>query len=251
MLNTEPFTTQDHYLFYPMNVLVNVARRACVTEFFLVTDSDLVPNENLREKFVRFAYRNDLFDDPSTEGWSKPCPHSIKMTDEDYFSRNIDVCTKRKIKDCHKKEVYIIPTFEFSGDERLLPRKTRTLLEQYTITHRAAPFYHNVYHSYAQTNHDLWVRFTKQRKDELTDRADCLYNVKWVEHYEPFFIAKQGVPYASEIFSGYAYTKISYVSTSCYINNGNLMNQLEPSIILELFIYLNTKFANIVQRINP
>ncbi|EEC01261.1 N-acetyllactosaminide beta-1,3-N-acetylglucosaminyltransferase, putative [Ixodes scapularis] len=46
---------------YPVNLLRNVARRNSQTEFVLVLDVDLLPNDGLHESFVDFARENRLF----------------------------------------------------------------------------------------------------------------------------------------------------------------------------------------------
>uniref|UniRef100_A0A1E1XN45 Beta-1,4-glucuronyltransferase 1 n=1 Tax=Amblyomma sculptum TaxID=1581419 RepID=A0A1E1XN45_AMBSC len=46
---------------YPVNLLRNVARRNALTEFVLVLDVDLLPNDGLHAMFVAFARENRLF----------------------------------------------------------------------------------------------------------------------------------------------------------------------------------------------
>ncbi|KAL3200210.1 hypothetical protein MRX96_053651, partial [Rhipicephalus microplus] len=48
---------------YPVNLLRNVARRNALTEFVIVLDVDLLPNDGLHGQFVAFARENRLFVD--------------------------------------------------------------------------------------------------------------------------------------------------------------------------------------------
>lgn len=51
----------NHIDAYPNNLLRNTARRAATTEFVLVTDVDMIPNEGLREEFLHLATHNSWF----------------------------------------------------------------------------------------------------------------------------------------------------------------------------------------------
>lgn len=113
----------SHKVPYPNNLLRNVARRNSLTEFVLVLDVDMLPNNYLHESFVDFAHENRLF----------------------LESRKDD------------KTVYVIPAFEMK-EVAQIPKDKTSLLQLIEMS-EAQPFYVELcWKCQKHTDYEAWQR---------------------------------------------------------------------------------------------
>lgn len=159
---------------FPNNLLRNVARRNCLTEYVFVIDIDFVPSLNLHEDFLAFARENHLFDE-----------EIIK-----------------------EKRVYVIPSFEAhsSLSPRLIPQTKPELLKALK-SRIIRPFYFELcWKCQKYTDYEAWER------EPFSPKLSVSFEVAWHDPWEPFYIAHNSVPMYDERFRQYGFNRISQVS---------------------------------------
>lgn len=131
---------------YPVNLLRNVARRNAQSEFVLVLDVDLLPNDGLHEGFVRFARDNRLF---------------VESHRDD-------------------KTVYVLPAFEVR-DGVPSPRDKASLLQRVEAMD-ARPFYLELcWKCQKHTDYEAWQR--EPPGDRLAVLFEVLWRDPWEPFY--------------------------------------------------------------------
>lgn len=148
----------------------------------LVVDADLLPNTNLRYTFHNYAIKNKLYS-------------SINRTEP-------------QRSDGALKNVYVIPTFEFSGPYSETPLTISKLYHNYYVTKKAHAFHHWCKGCYGVTNHTLFLNQSIENDFHILQ----LYEVLWKNAYEPFHISESTVPLYAEEFKGYGFNKASQVT---------------------------------------
>ncbi|KPM08238.1 N-acetyllactosaminide beta-1,3-N-acetylglucosaminyltransferase-like protein 2 [Sarcoptes scabiei] len=200
-----PTINYDHDVAYPNNLLRNIARRNALTEYTLVIDLDLVPSENLYEKFIDFAKRTKFF----------------RKTDSFLNGERSE------------KTVFVIPTFEIDLDvmkqsdstnrylkkDLLIPADKSQLME--AIDRKfIRPFYIELcWKCQKHTDYIAWIRETlrslRKNSSHETDNIDVMHEVFWRDPWEPFYISSNDVPFYDERFRQYGFNRISQV---CELN---------------------------------
>lgn len=157
---------------YPNNLLRNVARRNCLTEFVFMIDIDLVPNNGLHHSFIKFASVNKLFS---------------KSSGED-------------------KTVYVVPAYEMQHtSDDLIPHDKAELLKMVEAM-TARPFYYELcWKCQKHTDYDTWQR------DQAFSELNVLFEVLWRDPWEPFYISRNSAPMYDERFRQYGFNRISQV----------------------------------------
>lgn len=131
---------------YPVNLLRNVARRNALTEFVLVLDVDLLPNDGLHAQFVAFARENRLF---------------VESHRDD-------------------KTVYVAPAFEVR-DGVPSPRDKASLLQRVEAMD-ARPFYLELcWKCQKHTDYEAWQR--EPPGDKLAVLFEVLWRDPWEPFY--------------------------------------------------------------------
>lgn len=131
---------------YPVNLLRNVARRNALTEFVLVLDVDLLPNDGLHGQFVAFARENRLFVDSHRDD----------------------------------KTVYVAPAFEVR-DGVPSPRDKASLLQRVEAMD-ARPFYLELcWKCQKHTDYEAWQR--EPPGDKLAVLFEVLWRDPWEPFY--------------------------------------------------------------------
>lgn len=131
---------------YPVNLLRNVARRNALTEFVLVLDVDLLPNDGLHGQFVAFARENRLF---------------VESHRDD-------------------KTVYVAPAFEVR-DGVPSPRDKASLLQRVEAMD-ARPFYLELcWKCQKHTDYEAWQR--EPPGDKLAVLFEVLWRDPWEPFY--------------------------------------------------------------------
>ncbi|XP_046665043.1 beta-1,4-glucuronyltransferase 1-like [Homalodisca vitripennis] len=155
---------------YPVNLLRNVARRGTASEFVLVVDIDMLPNENLRQDFFAFASQRGLF---------------------------------RK-REHDEKNVFVVPAFE-AKEETPVPRHKAELLKL-VDSGDMRPFYVQLcLKCQVHTDYESW-----QKEPPAAELAP-LFEVLWKDPWEPFYIARNTIPFYDERFKQYGFNRISQV----------------------------------------
>ena len=130
---------------YPNNLLRNVARRNCLTEYMFTIDIDLVPNNNLRKQFIEFAKENNLFTDTESE----------------------------------LKTVFVVPAYEVNVEK--IPIDKANLLRMIQMN-EARPFYAELcWKCQKYTDYDLWQREPPRTK--LNVLFEVLWRDPWEPFY--------------------------------------------------------------------
>lgn len=195
---TEQSINYNHKVPYPNNLLRNIGRRYAMTEYTFVIDIDLVPSANLYESFLEFANRTKLF-------------------------RDITASRESKV-------VFVVPTYEIDfnltinwtkqfgldiGEEQLIPVDKKQLLigiEKRNIR----PFYIELcWKCQKYTDYEAWMHASSLANFSSDNRIDILFEVRWHDPWEPFYISKNNVPFYDERFRQYGFNRISQVS-SCF-----------------------------------
>lgn len=131
---------------YPNNLLRNVARRGTPSEFILVIDIDMLPNENLRQDFFAFASQRGLF---------------RKVEPED-------------------KTVFVVPAFEMR--ESIAPPKHKSDLIKLSESGDVRPFYIQLcWKCQVHTDYDAWLR--EPPSSELLPLFEVLWKDPWEPFY--------------------------------------------------------------------
>lgn len=156
---------------YPQNILRNVARKNCGTEWVLLADVDIVPIPELA------AGLNDFLNSP----------------------------VANKCKKC----AFVIPTYEI--DEHSPLPHNRTSLLKLSSKGKARPFHHKVFvHNQHATNFSRWEAREQQFRGETTVTVSHpVTNFEFF--YEPFYISRDDVPMHDERFLGYGFTRNTQV----------------------------------------
>ncbi|XP_064484233.1 beta-1,4-glucuronyltransferase 1-like [Ornithodoros turicata] len=135
-----------HGIAYPVNLLRNVARRNSLTEFVLVLDIDLLPNDGLHEDFLRFANENRLF---------------VESHKDD-------------------KTVYVAPAFEVRSGVPV-PRDKVGLLKRLESM-EARPFYLELcWKCQKHTDYEAWQR--EPQAEKLAVLFEVLWRDPWEPFY--------------------------------------------------------------------
>ncbi|KAH6925280.1 hypothetical protein HPB50_003295 [Hyalomma asiaticum] len=131
---------------YPVNLLRNVARRNALTEFVIVLDVDLLPNDGLHGQFVAFARENRLFVDSHRDD----------------------------------KTVYVAPAFEVREGVPS-PRDKASLLQRVEAMD-ARPFYLELcWKCQKHTDYEAWQR--EPPGDKLAVLFEVLWRDPWEPFY--------------------------------------------------------------------
>lgn len=131
---------------YPVNLLRNVARRNALTEFVIVLDVDLLPNDGLHAQFVAFARDNRLFVDSHRDD----------------------------------KTVYVAPAFEVREGVPS-PRDKASLLQRVEAMD-ARPFYLELcWKCQKHTDYEAWQR--EPPGDKLAVLFEVLWRDPWEPFY--------------------------------------------------------------------
>ncbi|XP_014239726.1 beta-1,4-glucuronyltransferase 1-like [Cimex lectularius] len=131
---------------FPNNLLRNVARRATTTEFVVVIDVDMMPNENLRSDFLLFATQRGLF----------------KKTHQ------------------YDKTVFVIPVFE--AKDNVEPPLNKAQLLNLVETGEIRPFYTELCSKcQAPTNYDAWLN--EPPGAEMAALFDVIWKDPWEPFY--------------------------------------------------------------------
>lgn len=157
---------------FPNNLLRNVARRNCLTEYIFVIDIDLLPSNNLHQDFLIFAKENHLFDE---EG--------------------------------DKKKVFVVPSFEAhsSLSAAVIPKSKPELLNALK-SHIIRPFYFQIcWKCQKYTDYEAW------EKESYSPKLAVAFEVSWHDPWEPFYISHNSVPMYDERFRQYGFNRISQV----------------------------------------
>lgn len=152
---------------YPQNLLRNIAKSGCQTNFTYIPDIDMVP------------------------GYS-----DMSRDLEDFLRRQeelVSVCLN-----C----AYVIPTYEISPLANNLPRDKNDLV--YFIKKGKARYFHKKVWKLNQQSSNLskWERIPKQEKMNIAYKVD-----KFIFFYEPVYIARANAPPFDERFVGYGMTR--------------------------------------------
>ncbi|XP_046859580.1 beta-1,4-glucuronyltransferase 1-like isoform X3 [Xenia sp. Carnegie-2017] len=148
---------------YPSNVLRNVAKHGHSSIYSLVMDIDLVPNQNLRSKFLKFATQNNLFNGGNS-----------------FYN---------------EKSVFVLPVFEMNSESyEEVPKEKSQLLNMLDKSIR--PFYYEVCQKcQRRTDYTRWKSL-----DNSENYFDVGYEVSWKDPWEPFFISPTSAPDYDERF---------------------------------------------------
>ncbi|XP_071538295.1 beta-1,4-glucuronyltransferase 1 isoform X2 [Panulirus ornatus] len=156
---------------YPQNVVRNVARKTCGTDWVFLADVDIVPIPGLSQGLAAFL-----------------------------TSKGATTC---------KKCAFVVPTYEV--DERSpLPHNRSTLLHL-ASKGRARPFHQKVFvHNQHATNFSRWEAREQEHPSEGTVTiSHPVTNFEFF--YEPFYVAKDDAPPHDERFLGYGFTRNTQV----------------------------------------
>ncbi|XP_074640118.1 beta-1,4-glucuronyltransferase 1-like [Tubulanus polymorphus] len=159
---------------YPNNLLRNVGIRHSQTEYILVADADLAPKRTLREEFLEFANRNDLFS-------------ANKM---------------------RERVVYVIPVFETINEESI-PYDRRELFQGLNDGFIRQFYIEPCPKCQGIMDYDKWIVQYKNLKHSAP--LDIAYFKNWSHPWEPFFIAHRNIPLYDERFMQYGYNRVSQI----------------------------------------
>ncbi|XP_068240702.1 beta-1,4-glucuronyltransferase 1 isoform X2 [Palaemon carinicauda] len=156
---------------YPQNVVRNVARKNCGTEWVFLADVDIVPIPGLSDGLATF-----LATKPATQ--------------------------------C-KKCAFVVPTYEV--DERSPLPYNRSSLLRLAEQGRARPFHQKVFvHNQHATNFSRWEAREHDFPGEVAvSISHPVTNFEFF--YEPFYVARDDVPPHDERFLGYGFTRNTQV----------------------------------------
>ncbi|XP_076034758.1 beta-1,4-glucuronyltransferase 1-like isoform X2 [Oratosquilla oratoria] len=161
-----------HGIQYPNNLLRNTAIKVVRSQFMLVLDVDMQPNENLHHAFLNYAKHNDLYKKATTE----------------------------------HKMVWVVPSYEVK-EEMDVPRNKESLLELLE-SGDARPFYQEMcWKCQKYTDYTAWEKATVVDSSKVRP----LYEVLWRDPWEPFYIAPTDIPHYDERFRQYGFNRISQV----------------------------------------
>jgi len=131
---------------YPSNLLRNVARRASTSEFVIVIDVDMVPNEHLRQDFNLFAVQHGLFNKQQR----------------------------------YDKTVFVVPAFE--AKENVEAPSSKAQLLSLVETGEIRPFYSQLcWKCQAPTNYELWLN--EPPGAAMAPLFDVLWKDPWEPFY--------------------------------------------------------------------
>lgn len=156
---------------YPQNVLRNVARKTCGTEWVFLVDVDIVPIPGLSHTLSSFL-------------------------------------TSTPALKC-KKCAFVVPTYEV--DERSPLPYNRSSLLRLASKGRARPFHQKVFvHNQHATNFSRWeAREQLHPKEGGVTISHQVTNFEFF--YEPFYVARDDTPTHDERFLGYGFTRNTQV----------------------------------------
>ncbi|CAL4158245.1 unnamed protein product [Meganyctiphanes norvegica] len=157
---------------YPNNLLRNIARKATNTELILVLDIDMIPSHGLHTYFMKYASDNNIFKEHLSE----------------------------------EKTAWVLPAFEIqNGNEFPKTKKDLLSLKEKELVR---PFYSELcFKCQKYTDYPSWEK--KQNID--MEKVSPLYEVLWQDPWEPFYIARNGIPLYDERFRQYGFNRISQV----------------------------------------
>ncbi|XP_039256130.2 beta-1,4-glucuronyltransferase 1-like isoform X1 [Styela clava] len=185
-------STPEHISFYPHTIAMNVALNSSTTDYFLCIDSDLTPSKGMRNKFIKFAESLNLY------GAEKSHLPLSKMSVPKYQKRNFS-CLNHVNGKKSPPDLYVVPAFQ--SNDKILPRTVKEL-RQSVLSGRSTYFFSGMYEvGYGPTNHTKWL---SSSNDDEESPTTCLYKVKYLPGYEPFIVARKGIPIYDERFSGYS-----------------------------------------------
>ncbi|KAK8397403.1 hypothetical protein O3P69_004850 [Scylla paramamosain] len=156
---------------YPQNVVRNVARKNCQTEWVFLVDVDIVPIPALSHDLSLFLL-------------------------------------SKTAKNC-KKCAFVVPTYEV--DERASLPMNRSTLMNLAARGRARPFHQKVFlHNQHATNFSRWEAREKEHPGERqVSISHPVTNFEFF--YEPFYVARDDTPPHDERFLGYGFTRNTQV----------------------------------------
>lgn len=158
---------------YPQNLMRNVARRHCKSDWVVSPDVDMV------------------FPAPSVQpSWTQ---------------RLAQFLLTPKALECSKC-AFVLPLFELEHENRTLPTD-KTHLRQYVDAGRARPYHAEVFsQNQAASKLDSWI------KRPAKSTVDIAYSVQYRFWYEPVFVARHSAPKFDERYVGYGMTRNTQVS---------------------------------------
>ena len=157
---------------YPNNLLRNTAVLASKTDYVFVIDIDMIPSSDLSRLFTQFI---QIF----------------------------PALSKSNVPNHDENIVYVVPAFEIQGNITLPSNKNGLLLLWEAGFVR--PFYYEMcWKCQKPTNFLLWKTFADPD-------LYVAYEVKWIDPWEPFFIAPRTMPLFDERFQQYGFNRISQV----------------------------------------
>jgi beta-1,4-glucuronyltransferase 1 len=161
---------------YPQNVLRNVARRHCRSEWVACPDVDMVF--------------------PAADATVQPS----------WTQRLAQFLRSSKAQECGKC-AFVLPLFEVQHENRTLPAD-KTQLRQYVDAGRARPYHTEVFvQNQAASKLNDWI------KRPQTSAVDVAYSVQYKFWYEPVFIARHSAPKFDERYIGYGMTRNTQVGS--------------------------------------
>ncbi|KAL7645136.1 UNVERIFIED_CONTAM: hypothetical protein RMT77_003514 [Armadillidium vulgare] len=156
---------------YPQNLLRNVARKNCGTQWVFLTDVDIIPIPHLAQDLSVFLQTKE----------AKEC----------------QTCA------------FVIPTYEVH-ELASFPHSRELLLDLVKIG-RARPFHQKVFvYNQHATNFSRWEAREKLYPDEKTVKISHDVT-SFEFFYEPFYVARDNVPPHDERFLGYGFTRNTQV----------------------------------------
>lgn len=152
---------------YPHNVLRNVAIKTSATKFTFLIDIDVLPNENIRERFNRMAI------------------------DKGYYEEDFD-----------ENVVFVVPCFEMKkGYTRSANKKH--LLEDFQKG-LVRPFHNeSCWWCHSPEEHPHWMAIPLSKSDQ----SKISFNATWNKNWEPFYIGSKNVPLFDERFKQYGFDR--------------------------------------------
>ena len=173
-INNNADKNYDRKIEYPNNLLRNTAKHGVTSQYALVIDVDMKPNENLYRDFVKFARKNNLFGGGNS-----------------FYN---------------DKSLFVLPAFEINAKQVDKMPKDKSQLIGLLDNGAVRPFYSDVcWKCQRPTNYEKW-----RSLDKAGDGMDVGYESKWQDPWEPFFISPRSAPDYDERFRQYGFNRISH-----------------------------------------
>ncbi|CAB3996446.1 Hypothetical predicted protein [Paramuricea clavata] len=162
----------DRKIEYPNNLLRNTAKQGVASQYSLVVDIDMKPNQNLYTDFMNFARKNNLFDGGNS-----------------FYN---------------DKSVFVLPAFEINSKKTDDMPKDKSQLISLLDNGAVRPFYYDIcWKCQRPTDYEKW-------RSLAGEDMDVGYEIKWQDPWEPFFISPRSAPDYDERFKQYGFNRISH-----------------------------------------